>query len=163
MANSIIRDKATELDRNRSCDAPSLLMEHRMLAGPNRNQSAFATLTTVPFLLSQVANDTLSCLNLSLDGLRGQTCDGAADMSRRLAGAKAFLTQAQPLWYAVGPHCVHWMTQAAGAASCGVCDILQGVHELGRLFEPEFFKVLETVYVQFRAVSAKTGASDVGE
>lgn len=75
-------------------------------------------------------------LNLSLDGLWGQTYDGAANMSGKYGGAQAYLTQAQPLALFVhcGPHCVNLITQATCAASSVVCDALQWVHELGHLF-----------------------------
>ena len=86
--------------------------------------------------LANVAKDVLLRLNLSLDGVRGQTYDGAANMSGKYAGAQAYVTQAQPLALFVhcGPHCVNLITQATCAASSVVRDALQWVHELGHLF-----------------------------
>jgi len=86
--------------------------------------------------LANVAKDVLLRLNLSLDGLRGQTYDGAANMSGKYSGAQAYISQAQPLALYVhcGPHCVNLITQATCTASSVVRDALQWVHELGRLF-----------------------------
>ena len=86
--------------------------------------------------LANMIKDVLLRLNLSLDGLRGQTYDGAANMSGKYSGAQVYLSQEQPLALYVhcGPHCVNLITQAACEASPVIRDALQWVHELGRLF-----------------------------
>ena len=84
------------------------------------SQEAFVGLYEVSLTtgqnLANVAKDVLLRLNLSLDGLRGQTYDGATNMSGKYSGAQAYLTQSQPL------------------ALFLYCDALQWVHEVGHLF-----------------------------
>ncbi|XP_016419414.1 zinc finger MYM-type protein 1-like [Sinocyclocheilus rhinocerous] len=74
--------------------------------------------------IGKIASDVLLRLNLPFSSLRGQTYDGAANMS------------GQPLATFVhcGPHCVNLVTQAACSAAPIIRDSLQWIHELGCLF-----------------------------
>ena len=82
-----------------------------------------------------MAMDVLLRLNLPMSGLRGQTYDGAANMSGRHSGAQAVVKGQQPLALYVhcGAHCLNLITQAACQASPLIRDALQWVHELGTL------------------------------
>lgn len=86
--------------------------------------------------LARVAVDVLQRMNLPLSGLRGQTYDGAANMSGKTGGVQAKIKEIQPLALYVhcGPHCVNLVTQAACSSSCVVMDALSLVHKLGTLF-----------------------------
>ena len=59
--------------------------------------------------LAKAAKDVLLRLNLLLSGLRGQTYDGAANMSGNSKGAQARIREKQPLVLYVHccPHCVN--------------------------------------------------------
>lgn len=85
--------------------------------------------------MAMVALDVLLRLHLPISGLRGQTYDGAANMSGRFSGAQAVLKKKQPLALYVhcGAHCVNVITQCACSASPLLRDALQWVHELGTL------------------------------
>lgn len=69
--------------------------------------------------LAGVDKDVLLRLNLPRHGLRGQTYDGAANMSGKHAGAQALIKQEQPLALYVhcGAHCTNLITQKACLAS----------------------------------------------
>lgn len=86
--------------------------------------------------LARVAIDVLQRMNLPLSGLRGQTYDGAANMSGKTGGVQAKIKEIPPLAFYVhcGPHCVNLVTQAACSSSCVVMDALSLVHKLGTLF-----------------------------
>ena len=86
--------------------------------------------------LAKVATDVLLRLNLPLSCLRGQTYDGAANMSGESKGVQALLREKQPLALYVhcGPHCVHLVTQTACSSSPVVSDALNLVHKLGTLY-----------------------------
>lgn len=83
--------------------------------------------------LAKVATDVLQRLSLPFSGLRGQTYDGAANMSGKINGAQAKLREKQPLALYVhcGPHCVNLVTQAACTVSPLTSDALSWVHTLG--------------------------------
>ncbi|XP_047666557.1 zinc finger MYM-type protein 1-like [Tachysurus fulvidraco] len=85
--------------------------------------------------IARVAVDALMRLNIPMSGLRGQTYDGAANMSGRHCGAQAQLKRQQPLALYVhcGSHCLNLITQSACLASPVIRDALQWVHELGTL------------------------------
>ncbi len=86
--------------------------------------------------IASVAKDVLIRLNLPLSQLRGQTYDGAANMSGRMQGVQAHLKKDQPLAVYVhcGPHCVNLITQATCVSSPIIRDAMHLVHELGVLF-----------------------------
>lgn len=153
MANSIVRDIASEIRAQPTLQYSIIIDGTQDITGTEQesiclryvdhnliSQEAFVGLYEVSLTtgqnLANVAKDVLLRLNLSLDGLRGQTYDGAANMSGKYAGAQAYLTQSQPLALFVhcGPHCVNLITQATCAASSVVRDALQWVHEVGHLF-----------------------------
>lgn len=92
--------------------------------------------TTTGENLARVAIDVLQRLNLPLHGLRGQTYDGAANMSGKTGGVQAKIKEMQPLALYVhcGPHCVNLVTQTACNSSCVVTDALSWVHKLGGLY-----------------------------
>ena len=75
-------------------------------------------------------------LNLPISQLRGQTYDGAANMSGHLQGVQAILKKKQPmaLYCHCGAHCVNLITQAVCVASVLVRDSMGLVHELGGFF-----------------------------
>uniref|UniRef100_A0A3Q3EIY1 DUF4371 domain-containing protein n=2 Tax=Kryptolebias marmoratus TaxID=37003 RepID=A0A3Q3EIY1_KRYMA len=85
--------------------------------------------------LAKVALDVLCRLNLPLSALRGQTYDGAANMSGTYSGAQALIREKQPLALYVhcGAHCVNLVAQKACTASRVVRDSLDWVHQLGVL------------------------------
>lgn len=153
MANSIIRDIATEIRSQPQLQYSIIIDGTQDITGTKQEsiclcyidhnlipREEFVGLYEVSLTtgenLANVAKDVLLRLNLSLGGLRGQTYGGAANMSGKYAGVQAFLRQAQPLALFVhcGPHCVNLITQATCAASSVVRDALQWVHELGHLF-----------------------------
>lgn len=85
--------------------------------------------------LARVVKDVLLRLNLPLHGLRGQTYDGAANMSGKYAGAQALIKQEQPLALYVhcGAHCTNLVVQKACLASVLIRDSLDWVNQLGVL------------------------------
>lgn len=87
--------------------------------------------------LAKVATDVLLRFGLPLSGLRGQTYDGAANMSGNSKGAQARIKGMQPLALYVhcGPHCVNLVAQAACAASSLTANALEWLHKLGCLYK----------------------------
>lgn len=83
-----------------------------------------------------MAMDVLSRLHLPLSGLRGQTYDGAANMSGKYSGAQAVIKKKQPLSLYVhcGARCVNLVTQKACTASKLLRNSLDWVHQLGNLY-----------------------------
>ncbi|XP_035991961.1 zinc finger MYM-type protein 1-like [Fundulus heteroclitus] len=86
--------------------------------------------------LAAVVKDVLLRLNLPMHGLRGQTYDGAANMSGKHAGVQALIKQEQPLALFVhcGAHCTNLIAQKACLASVLIRDALDWVNQLGVLF-----------------------------
>ena len=87
--------------------------------------------------LWRIASDVLLRLNLPLSGLRGQTYDGAANLSGNLSRMRALVRSEQPLASFVhcGPHCVNLVTQKACLSTPVVRDALQWrASDLGGLF-----------------------------
>ncbi|KAK0144264.1 Zinc finger MYM-type protein 1 [Merluccius polli] len=86
--------------------------------------------------LWKIASDVLLRLDLPLSGLRGQTYDGAANMSGHLSGMQALVRRVQPLatFIHCGPHCVNLVTQAVSSSAPVVNDALHWIHDLGCLF-----------------------------
>ncbi|KAK7898153.1 hypothetical protein WMY93_019006 [Mugilogobius chulae] len=85
--------------------------------------------------IAKAAIDVLQRLSIPLSSLRGQTYDGAANMSGKYAGVQAELKKVQPLGLFVhcGTHCLNLITESACQASPLIRDALQWVHELGTL------------------------------
>ena len=85
--------------------------------------------------LANVVLDVICRLNLPLSALRGQTYDGAANMSGKYSGTQAHIRKKQPLALYVhcGAHCVNLIAQKACTASIVVRDALDWVHQLGVL------------------------------
>uniref|UniRef100_A0AAX7SIF0 DUF4371 domain-containing protein n=2 Tax=Astatotilapia calliptera TaxID=8154 RepID=A0AAX7SIF0_ASTCA len=85
--------------------------------------------------IARTAVDVLLRLNLPMSCLRGQTYDGAVNMSGAYSGAQAEVKKQQPLALYVhcGPHCLNLITQAACQASSVLRDALEWVHDLGSL------------------------------
>ena len=85
--------------------------------------------------IARVARDVLLRLNIPIAYLRGQTYDGAANMSGMHSGVQAETKKQQPLasYVHCGTHCLNLITQSACESSPLICDALQRVHELGTL------------------------------
>ncbi len=116
----------------------------------------YETSSTTGEQISKIVSDVLLRLNLPLSGLRGQTYDGAANMSGHLSGVQAHIRKEQPLAIYVhcGPHCVNPVTQAACSTTPIVRDALQWTHELGCLFgQSGKFKTI------FKSVAKSTSGS----
>ena len=85
--------------------------------------------------LSLIVFDVLQRLGLPLERLRGQTYDGAANMSGKYNGAQAIIRQKQPLALFVhcSTHCINLVTETAISASPVVRDSVDVINELGVL------------------------------
>lgn len=108
--------------------------------------------------LAQVATDVLLRLNLPLSCLRGQSHDGAANMSGQSKGVQAVHREKQPLALYVhcGPHCVNLVTRTACGASPVVSDALNLVHKLGTLYHQS--GKYNTI---FKEIAGKQGVSEL--
>lgn len=86
--------------------------------------------------LSLVVKDVLTRLTLSLDDLRAQTYDGAANMSGKYNGCQAFISKEQPLalFFHCSAHCANLVAQHTAATNQFVSDPLQLVQDLGTLY-----------------------------
>ncbi len=82
----------------------------------------YETSSTTGEQISKIVSDVLLRLNLPLSVLRGQTYDGAANMSGHLSGVQAHIRKEQPLAIYVhcGPHCVNLVTP--GCEGCFAVD-----------------------------------------
>ena len=85
--------------------------------------------------ISAIIKDVLIRLQLSLESLRGQAYDGAANMSGLYNGAQALIRREQPLALYVHcvSHCVNLATEAAVMESSVIRNSLGVVNELGVL------------------------------
>jgi Domain of unknown function (DUF4371) len=79
----------------------------------------YETASTTGEALSRIVLDVLIRLGLPLSKLRGQTYDGASNMSGKYSGTQAKIKEVQPLAIFVhcSAHCVNLVTEAAMA--CG--------------------------------------------
>lgn len=95
----------------------------------------YAVESTSGQFLANCIKDTLCRFDLSLDKLRGQTYDGASNMSGMYNGCQAIIKQLQPLAIYVHccSHCTHLVGSAACSASAIVSSSIQLVNELGVL------------------------------
>ena len=83
--------------------------------------------------ISDMIVDVLTRLCLSVDALRAQTYDGAANMSGKYSGCQAKLREKQPLALHIhcGAHVANLVMQQAVTGCPLVHDTVQWVHELG--------------------------------
>ena len=86
--------------------------------------------------LVAMAQDVLIRLDLPIAFLRGQTYDGAANMSGIHNGCQAIITDKQPLALFVhcGAHCTNLVAQSAACAAPCVQDAMQWLQELGNFY-----------------------------
>jgi hypothetical protein len=85
--------------------------------------------------IASIVEDALVRLDLSLNDLRGQAYDGAANMAGEYNGCQAIVSRKQPLalHFHCGAHCSNLVMQAAAVACPLVRDAIQWTHELGVL------------------------------
>jgi len=95
-----------------------------------------ATASTTGQAIAALILDVLLRLDLPATKLRGQTFDGAANMSGIYNGAQAVIQKDYPLATFVhcGSHCTNLVAQNACEASPVVRDAIAVVHELGVFF-----------------------------
>ena len=95
----------------------------------------YATDCTTGQNTAAITQDVLLCLQLPMSLLRGQTYDGAANMSGVHKGAQAVIRQKQPLVVYVHciTHCVNLATEAAISESAIMRNAVSLVNELGVL------------------------------
>lgn len=93
----------------------------------------YETNSTTGESIGKVATDVMLRLNLPISQLRGQTYDGAANMSGKVQGVQALLRREQPLapYIHCGPHCINLVAQMTISASSVVRNSLDAVSELG--------------------------------
>jgi hypothetical protein len=86
--------------------------------------------------LSEIVEDVLMRFNLPMSNLRGQTYDGAANMSGIYSGCQAFIAQKQPLalYFHCGPHCINLVAESASGSSACVRDAMSWLQELGSFY-----------------------------
>ena len=87
-------------------------------------------------VLAKCITDVLLRLQLPLSALRGQTYDGASNMSGQYKGYQALIREMQPLALYVhcGAHCVNLVSQSVCEAVFLVRDAMESLQELGSLF-----------------------------
>jgi hypothetical protein len=87
-------------------------------------------------VLAKCIMDVLLRLQLPLSALRGQTYDGASNMSGKYKGCQAVIQKEQPLALYVhcGAHCANLVAQSVGDSVVPVRDAMQSLQELGSLF-----------------------------
>ena len=108
--------------------------------------------TTTGEDLATSVQDVLIRLQLPIADLRGQTYDGASNMSGQYKGCQALINQKQPLALYVhcGAHCVNLIAQTVTEAVVPVRDAVHSLNELGALFSQSikcrtaFQKIVET-------------------
>jgi hypothetical protein len=86
--------------------------------------------------LCLVVKDMLIRLTLSLEDLRAQTYDGAANMSGKYNGCQAIINKEQPLalFFHCSAHCANLVAQHTAATNQFVSSPLQLVQDLGTLY-----------------------------
>ena len=87
-------------------------------------------------VLAKCILDVLLRCQLPLSALRGQTYDGASNMSGKFKGCQALIREKQPLALYVhcGAHCTNLVSQSVCEAVVPVRDAMQSLQELGSLF-----------------------------
>ena len=109
--------------------------------------------STTGEILSKCVLDVLLRLQLPLSALRGQTYDGASNMSGQYKGCQAVICEHQPLALYVhcGAHCTQLVAQSVAEAAAPVCDAMSSLQELGNLFsqslkcQTAFSKICDSV------------------
>ena len=103
--------------------------------------------------IAAIIMDALLRLQLPLNLLRGQTYDGASNMSGTYNGAQAEVRKAQPLAHYVHciGHCVNLATEAAMSESPLIRDAVSLVNELG---------VMSSQSGKFQSLFLKTASSN---
>jgi hypothetical protein len=86
--------------------------------------------------LARSVGDVLIRLNLPFAALRGQTYDGASNMSGQYKGCQALINEKQPLalYTHCGAHVVNLVAQTVSEVVVPIRDAIQSLHELGCLF-----------------------------
>ncbi len=110
--------------------------------------------STTGEVLSKCILDVLLRLQLPISCLRGQTYDGASNMSGCYNGCQAIICKEQPLALYVhcGAHCVNLVSQCVSDAVDLIRNVMQTVQELGKLFSQSincrsaFAKIVESDY-----------------
>jgi len=99
--------------------------------------SLCATTSTTGQAIASLILDVLLCLDLPATNLRGQTFDGAANMSGVYSGAQAVIQTEYPLATFVhcGSQCTNLVAQDACEASPVIRDAIAVIHELGVFFQ----------------------------
>ena len=87
-------------------------------------------------ILAKCVLDVLLRLQLPISALRGQTYDGASNMSGQYKGCQALICEKQPLALFVhcGAHCTNLVSQTVSEAVVIVRDAMASLQELGALF-----------------------------
>ena len=97
--------------------------------------------------------DVFLRFELSISNLRGQTYDGASNMSGSYRGCQAIISDKQPLALYVhcGAHCVNLVAQSAAAECNDIMAAMSWLQELGKFFGSS---------IKFRQLFAQVAASD---
>ena len=106
-------------------------------------------------IIARCILDALLRFQLPLSALRGQTYDGASNMSGKYKGCQALILEKQPLALYVhcGAHCTNLVSQSVCEAIVPVRDAMQSLQELGSLFSQS---------LKCRASFARIADSDYG-
>jgi len=96
----------------------------------------YMNVSTTGQSLAAMAQDVLIRLDLPIAFLRGQTYDGAANMSGIHNGCQAIITDKQPLALFVhcGAHCTNLVAQSAACAAPCTQDAMQWLQGLGNFY-----------------------------
>ncbi|XP_042912304.2 zinc finger MYM-type protein 1 [Parasteatoda tepidariorum] len=99
--------------------------------------------------IASLITDVLLRLQLPLEGLRGQTYDGAANMNGNKKGVQSILIAKQPLadYIHCGAHCCNLIMKNVCDSSKEVRNSLDYLHQLGNLFSNAKVKSIFT-YIQ---------------
>jgi len=86
--------------------------------------------------LAGVVEDVMTRFQLPVTNLRGQTYDGASNMSGHYSGCQAIIATKQPLAIYVhcGAHCTNLVIQYTVACNPMLRDTIQWIQELGALY-----------------------------
>jgi hypothetical protein len=100
--------------------------------------------------------DVLLRLNLPIENLRGQSFDGASNMSGVYHGCQAIVRHQQPLALYVhcGAHCINLIAQSSCDSTPLIRDALAVVQELGALFSTS-----SNTRASFNEISQQSGLS----
>ena len=87
--------------------------------------------------IASIVFDVLQRFSLSIDKLRGQTYDGAANMSGKYSGCQAVVKNLQPLalFFHCFSHVSNVIMKNAVLECFAIRNAIQWVHELGVLYQ----------------------------